>query len=306
MNKILVTEFINKQSLDRLNKVFEVYYDEKLWKNSKKISKLIRDFDCLILRNKTIVNKSLLDKARKVKFIGRLGVGLDNIDLKNCNLKKIHVQPATGMNADSVAEYVASCSMSLIKKIPLFYEGTTKGKWPRTTIKSEEIKGKNIGIIGFGSVGKKVSEYCSRIGLNVLIYDKFSAKLKDKNKFEFLSLKTLLKKSDIISLHLPLSKQTKNLINKSAFLSMKKKPVIINTSRGSIVNEKDLIEAYNKNLISGFALDVFENEPVKRKFLKKINKKMNCILTPHISGITHQSNIRVSDFIVDKVIDFFN
>ena len=101
----------------------------------------------------------------------------------------------------------------------------------------------------------------------------FLQKLKNKNKFEFLSLKTLLKKSDIISLHLPLSKQTKNLINKSAFLSMKKKPVIINTSRGSIVNEKDLIEAYNKNLISGFALDVFENEPVKRKFLKKLIKK---------------------------------
>ena len=118
MNKILVTEFINKQSLDRLNKVFEVYYDEKLWKNSKKIGKLIKDFDCLILRNKTIVNKSLLDKARKIKFIGRLGVGLDNIDLKNCNLKNIHVQPATGMNAASVAVYVASCSMSLIKKIP--------------------------------------------------------------------------------------------------------------------------------------------------------------------------------------------
>ena len=97
MNKILVTEFINQKSLDRLNKVFEVYYDEKLWRNSKKISKLIRDFDCLILRNKTIVNKSLLDKARKIKFIGRLGVGLDNIDLKNCNLKNIHVQPATGM-----------------------------------------------------------------------------------------------------------------------------------------------------------------------------------------------------------------
>ncbi len=306
MNKILVTEFINKQSLDRLNKVFKVHYDEKLWKNSKKIIEIIKDFDCLIVRNKTLINKRLLDKAKKIRFIGRLGVGLDNIDVKNCHLKNIYIQPATGMNADSVAEYVASCSMSLIKKIPLFHEGTLRGKWPRTTIKSEEMNGKNIGIIGFGSVGKKVSEYCSRIGLNILIYDKYFVKFKKKNKFKFLNLINLLKKSDIISLHIPLSKQTKNLINKGTFLKMKKKPVIINTSRGSVINEKDLIDAYNKNLISGFALDVFENEPVKRKFLKKINKKMNCILTPHISGITQQSNIRVSDFIVDKVIDFFN
>ena len=304
MSKILVTEFINQQSLDRLNKVFEVYYDEKLWKNSNKIIKIIEDYDCLIVRNKTQVNKNLLRKAQKLKYIGRLGVGLDNIDTNYCYLKKIYVQPATGMNAQSVAEYVASCSMSLIKNIPLLHSGTFQGKWPRTTIKSKEIKGKTLGIIGLGSVGKKVLEYCSAIGLNILAYDKYPRK--QEKKFKFTNLSNLLKNSDIISLHVPLSKKTKNLINKNSFLKMKKKPIIINTSRGSVINEKDLIGAYNKKLISGFALDVFENEPVKKNFLKKIRKNMNCILTPHISGITYQSNIRVSNYIVDKVIDFFN
>ena len=210
------------------------------------------------------------------------------------------------MNSQSVAEYVSTCSLFLIKKISLFHEGTLRSNWPRTSIDSSEIKGKHLGIIGYGSVGKKVSEYCSKIGLKILLYDKYLKKFKRKNKFKFSSLHSLLKNSDIISLHVPLTKETKNLINIRSFIKMKKKPIIINTSRGSIVNENDLISAYNKNLISGFALDVFENEPVQRKFLKRIKKNMNCILTPHISGVTSQSNIRVSNFIVDKVIDFFN
>ena len=304
MIKILITEFINKKSLSRLKSRFRVHYNEKLWNNSKEIIKIIKDYDCLIVRNKTKVNKDLLYHAKKIKYIGRLGVGLDNIDTKYCLLKKINVQPATGMNAQSVAEYVASCSLSLIKNIPLLHNGTSKGRWPRTIIKSEEIREKTLGIIGFGSIGKKVSKYCSSLGLNILVYDKYlRAK---KNKFKFTNLSNLLKNSDIISLHIPLSNETKNLINKNSFLEMKKKPILINTSRGSIINEKELIDAYNKNLISGFALDVFESEPVKKKFLKRIKNNMNCILTPHISGVTHESNIRVSDFIVDKVKDFFN
>ena len=306
MAKILISEFINKDSLNKLKKFFKVHYDEKLWKNPKKIFKIIKEFDCLIVRNKTIVDKNLLQVANKIKLVGRLGVGLDNIDTKYCYSKKICVQPAIGMNADSVAEYVGTCSLFLIKKISLFHKKTLKGKWPRTIISSEELKGKNLGIIGFGSVGKKVSEYCSKLGLKVLVYDKYLKKLKKKNKFHYSSLSFLMKNSDIISLHIPLTKGSKNLINKNSFTKMKKKPIIINTSRGSIINEWDLLDAYNKNLISGFALDVFDKEPVQKKFLKKINKDMNCILTPHISGITYQSNKRVSDFIVDKAINFFN
>ena len=306
MAKILISEFINKNSLNKLKRVFKVHYDEKLWKYPKKINRIIKNFDCLIVRNKTIVNKNLLNGANKIQLVGRLGVGIDNIDTEYCYSKKIRIQPATGMNAHSVAEYVGACSLFLIKKISLFHKETLKGNWPRTTISSEELKGKNLGIIGFGSVGKKVSEYCSKFGLRVIVYDKYLKKFKRKNKFHNSSLSFLLKNSDIISLHVPLTKESKNLINKNSFIKMKKKPIIINTSRGSIINENDLMDAYNKNLITGFALDVFENEPVQKKFLKKIKKDMNCILTPHISGVTSQSNIRVSDFIVEKVIDFFN
>ena len=307
MTKILITEFINQNSLENLNKKFDVNYDEKLCEDEKEIIKIIGDYDGLIVRNKTQVNLDILKNAFKLKFIGRLGVGLDNIDTEYCKNKNIHVQPATGMNADSVAEYVVSSSMFLIKKIPMFHNGTIKGEWPRTTIKSTEIKQKNLGIIGFGTIGKKVAEYSLKNGLKILAYDPYIKELNDKEiDAKLSSLNEIYEKSDIISIHLPLTDETKNMINKSSFSQMKNKPIIINTSRGSIINESDLIEAYNKNNISGFALDVFEKEPIESEFYNKIKPGMNCILTPHISGVTTESNIRVSDFIVKKITDFFN
>ena len=305
--KILITEFINQNSFEHLNKKFDVRYDEKLFENKKEITRIIKDYDGLIVRNKTQVNSSILKNALKLKFIGRLGVGLDNIDTGYCKSKNIHVQPATGMNADSVAEYVVSSSMSLIKKIPMFHNRTVKGEWPRTTIKSIEINQKYLGIIGFGTIGKKVAEYSSKNGLKILVYDPYVKEINNKEIYVKLSnLKEIFEKSDIISIHLPLTDETKNIINKSSFSQMKNKPIIINTSRGGIINENDLIEAYNKNNISGFALDVFEKEPIESEFYKKIKLGMNCILTPHISGVTTESNIRVSDFIVKKITDFFN
>ncbi len=304
--KILITEFMDSNSIDDLKNNFEITFDEILWKNTKKLKEIIKDYDGLIVRNKTQVNKDILSNANNLKFIGRLGVGLDNIDTELCKTKNIHVQPATGMNADSVAEYVISSSMSLIKKIPIFHYGTVKGDWPRTTIKSAEINGKCIGIVGFGTIGRKVADYSLKNGLNVLAYDPYIKKLGDNEKnYKLSSLGDIFKDADIISLHLPLTEETKNLINRSSFLKMQKQPIIINTSRGSVVNENDLIDAYDQNLISGFALDVFENEPIKKDLCERITSEMNCILTPHISGVTTESNIRVSDFIVKKAIDFF-
>ncbi len=307
MTKILITEFINQSSLENLNKKFDVKYDEKLCEHEKQLITMIKDYEGLIVRNKTQVNSNILKNALKLKFIGRLGVGLDNIDTEYCKNKNVHVQPATGMNAVSVAEYVVSSSMSLIKKIPMFHNGTIKGEWPRTTIKSIEIKQKNLGIIGFGIIGKKVAEYSSKNGLKILAYDPYVKEINNKEiGVKSSSLKEIYEKSDIISIHLPLTNETKNMVNKSSFSQMKNKPIIINTSRGGIINESDLIEAYHKNIVSGFALDVFENEPIKSNFYHKIKPGMNCILTPHISGVTTESNIRVSDFIVKKITDFFN
>ena len=268
MNKILITEFMDQSAIDLLNKKFEIIYDDEIWKNSDLIEKKIENVDVIIVRNKTQLNSNILQNAKKLKFIGRLGVGLDNIDTNFCEKNNIKIQIATGMNADSVAEYVINSSLSLLRKIPNLNSRTIKGEWPRTSISSNELQGKTLGIIGFGLIGRKVANLANAFRVNNLAYDPY--------------------------------------LNESSFVKMKNKPIIINSSRGGIINEKDLINAYLKKLISGFAIDVYETEPVKRSFLDKINPDMNCILTPHIAGITEESNQRVRNYIAEKIINFFN
>ena len=297
---------MNQSAIDLLNKKFDIIYDNELWNKEELLKKNIQEVDCIVVRNKTQLNSSVLLKAKKLKFIGRLGVGLDNIDTNFSELKNIKVQIATGMNADSVAEYVINCSLSLLRKLPNLNTKTLKGEWPRTTISSNELQGKTLGIIGFGLIGRKVANLATAFGVNILAYDPYLNQNDfEKNIIKLTTLEKIFSMADIISIHLPLSENTLNLINQNSFLKMKNKPLIINSSRGGIINEEDLLDAYFKKHISGFAIDVYQNEPVEKNFLNKIKPDMNCILTPHIAGITEESNERVSKFIADKIIDFF-
>ena len=305
MKKILITEFMEQESVDIISDSFDVIYDPTLHENLESLSSQIAAVDAVIVRNKTQLTEALLLKAKNLTFVGRLGVGLDNIDTKFCSNNNIFVQPATGMNADSVAEYVIACSLSLLKNIPISHNGTVSGQWPRTSIKSRELGGKTLGLLGFGVIGKKVSRLAQVFGANVIAYDPFvSLSDADSLGVTLTTQDELFRLSDVISIHLPLTDETRDLMNLSSFNKMKKSPIVINSSRGSIVNEEDLLKAYNENLINGFALDVYNSEPIKEKLYKEITSSMNCILTPHTSGVTAESNVRVSQFIADKVINF--
>ena len=306
MKKILITEFMDQSALDDLKSIFEVNFDPNLWRDKISILKFSKDTDGIIIRNKTKLSKEILSEFSKLKFIGRLGVGLDNIDMDYCSEKKIKVQPASGLNADSVAEYVIQSALSLLKKIPLLHQETVKGSWPRNSFTLNEIQGKTFGFIGFGEIAKKVFKRLEPFGVHCVAYDPYI----DKNslaefKIELIDFEKLLQLSNIISVHLPLTNETKELINKDTFKKMTKSPIIINTSRGSIINEYDLLEAYRENLITGFALDVYDQEPVEKKFYEQITNEMNCILTPHIAGVTEESNFRVSKYIAESTIKFF-
>ena len=306
MKKILITEFMATKSVEILKKNFDITVDQELSKNHDKLKLSIKNFDVLIVRNKTQVNREILEIASNLKFIGRLGVGLDNIDTEYCKKNNIQVQPATGMNADSVAEFVIHSSLSLLKNIPLIHQETLLGNWPRTSILSRELKGKTLGLLGFGLIAKKVSRLAKVFNSNIIAYDPFvDSSVGNEFNTKLVSKNELFESSDIISIHLPLSDSTKNLLNYNVFKQMLKKPVIINSSRGSIINEKDLLRAYNEKLISGFALDVYDVEPVQMEFLNSIKKSTNCILTPHIAGVTEESNTRVSEFIANTVLEFF-
>ena len=305
--KILITEFMDVEYVKLLETNFDVTVDHDLSTNAKKLKKTINGFDALIVRNKTQVNKEVLDKANNLKFVGRLGVGLDNIDTEYCKNHNIHVQPATGMNADSVAEYVINAALTLLKNIPLIHQETLKGNWPRTSISSRELRGKTIGLLGFGLIAKKVSSLAKVFDTQIIAYDPYlDSSVGNQFNAKLLDLNEVFKLSDVISVHLPLTKNTKNILNYAAFEKMLKQPIIINSSRGSIVNEEDLIRAYEEKLISGFALDVYNTEPAPKSFLEKIKKNTNCILTPHVAGVTEESNKRVSEFIANAVKEFFN
>ena len=304
--KILITEFMEVKCVEVLKINFDVTVDHDLSANSNELKKIISKFDALIVRNKTQVKKEVLEKATNLKFIGRLGVGLDNIDTDYCKSNNIFVQPATGMNADSVAEYVINTSLSLLKNIPLMHQETSIGNWPRTSISSRELKDKTIGLLGFGLIAKKVSILAKVFNAKIIAYDPFiDSSVGNKFDVKLLDIKEIFQLADIISIHLPLNVNTKNLLNYEVFKKMLKQPIIINSSRGSIINEEDLLRAYDDKLISGFALDVYDNEPVQKTFLNSIKSNTNCILTPHIAGVTEESNTRVSEFIANSVKEFF-
>ena len=304
--KILITEFMEVKCVEVLKINFDVTIDHDLSANSNELKKIISKFDALIVRNKTQVKKEVLEKATNLKYIGRLGVGLDNIDTDYCKSNNIYVQPATGMNADSVAEYVINTSLSLLKNIPLMHQETSIGNWPRTSISSKELKGKTIGLLGFGLIAKKVSILTKVFKAKIIAYDPFiDSSVGNKFDVQLLDIKEIFQLADIISIHLPLNVNTKNLLNYEVFKKMLKQPIIINSSRGSIINEEDLLRAYDEKLITGFALDVYDNEPVQKTFLNSIKSNTNCILTPHIAGVTEESNTRVSEFIANSVKEFF-
>ena len=307
MINILITEFIDPEALKILSKDFNVIYKKDIWENSDYLKKEINKFDGIIVRNKTNLNQSILEKAANLKYIGRLGVGLDNIDTEYCKKNNIFVQPATGMNADSVAEYVISCSLSLLKKTKLINEKTQSGQWPRTSIATNELKGKILGLIGFGDIAKKVLKLINAFEVTTIAFDPFiTSQEMEENNVKKVTFENILSLADIISIHVPLNNETKYLFDKKIFQKMNNKPIIINSSRGGIINEIDLLEAYKNNYVSGFALDVYEHEPVNKIFLKNITNDMNCILSPHIAGVTEESNTRVSEFIMNKTNEFFS
>ena len=303
MTKILITEFINQNSLENLNKKFDVKYDEKLCENKIEIEKIIKDYDGLIVRNKTQVNSEILKNASNLKFIGRLGVGLDNIDTEYCKNKNFYVQPATGMNADSVAEYVLSSSLSLIKKIPMFHSGTIKGEWPRTKIKAAEINQKCLGIIGFGIIGKKVAEYSLKNGLNVLAYDPYIKEINDKEiNVKLSNLNEIFEKSDIISIHLPLTEETKNIINKETLEFFPKGAIITNSARGDMINDEAMVQALINRRIYAIGLDVYNGEPEIHPGYLNLP---NAFILPHLGSATKKTRTAMADLAIDNIVEYF-
>ena len=299
---ILITEFMDETAVDLLKRKYNVYYDSSLAEDSNSLVKLINKMKALIVRNKTLVTRELIENAPNLTCVGRLGVGLDNIDLNACEEQNITVYPALGANSHSVAEYVICASMLLLRKAYFKKNEMIAGNWPRQESSGSEVYGKTLGLIGFGDIAQKTRDLALGLGMKTVAYDPYLDK--DSNVWKEtknLDLDNLLSISDIISLHIPLSKETKNLIDEKKLRLIKNSSVIINAARGGVIDENQLAKLLKENKIGGAALDVFNEEPVNKECAKKFEGINNLILTPHIGGVTKESNERVSEMIAKKI-----
>jgi (S)-sulfolactate dehydrogenase len=261
--------------------------------------------DAIVVRNRTQVRGDLLAALVKCRAVGRLGVGLDNIDVPACEARGIRVIPATGANALSVAEYVVTSALVLLRGAYAATPAVAAGQWPRTALSSgREASGKVLGLIGFGSIGQRTARLARGLGMEVIAFDS----MLDPDHPAFADagavsagLDAIIQTADVVSLHVPLVDATRGLFDAGRIASMKPGAVLINTARGGIVDETALAAALRSGHLGGAAIDVFGVEPLPAS--PHFDGCPNLILTPHIAGVTAESNERVSFVIADRLLE---
>lgn len=306
--KILISEFMDGAAVASLQAGFETHYDATLVDRRAEMLAGLKDVDALIVRNRTRVDAEVLAAAPKLRVVGRLGVGLDNIDLPACKSRNVEVIPATGANALAVAEYVVATAMMLLRGAYASSPAVATGLWPRGPLSiGREIGGKVLGIVGFGDIGRLTAQLARGLGMTVVASDPMidaAASVWKECGVGSRPLEQLLAESDVVSLHIPLTPESRNLINAARLVTMKPDAVLINSSRGGVVDEAALALALKTKRLGGAALDVFDEEPLKAG--SPLADCPNLILTPHIAGVTAESNTRVSSMIAERVAAFLS
>ncbi|SFH27079.1 (S)-sulfolactate dehydrogenase [Desulfotomaculum arcticum] len=303
--KTVITELNWAKGNEILTKVGEIIYDPDLWKKQD-LPKVIQDADVLIVRNQTKVTRLLLQSAPGLKVIGRLGVGLDNIDLQAVKDRNIALVCAKNANSISVAEYVFAVMFTFARHPAEATVSVKQGYWDRKRYTGAEIYGKTLGLIGIGEIGTRIAIRANAFGMNIIGYDPFLPPYELATSdfgVKLASLEEVISCSDFISLHVPLNKSTRYLINKQVLKLAKPTAIIINSARGGVIDEKALYEALVSGKLAGAALDVLEREPPLDSSLLELN---NIILTPHIAGLTEESQIKTSVMVAREVIKVLN
>ena len=303
MATVLVSEFMDGSALAFLENRLSVDYAPGLFDDQQTLMQRVSAVDALIVRNRTPVTRELLNHAGQLKVVGRLGVGLDNIDLDAAKQANIQVLPATGANAVAVAEYVMSALLHLRRPMTSGFQAMVGGDWPREQFIGGEISGKTLGLIGFGQIAQIVAKRAAAFGMRIAYFDPYiDASEHDSVATAVSSLDELLALSDSVSIHVPLTEDTHRLMNSQRLALMKSGAILINTSRGGIVDERALIHHIQTGHLGGAALDVFEHEPLDELKGARFDGIDALILTPHIAGVTHESNRRVSQVTAENVL----
>ncbi len=302
MAEVLITEFMEDSAVRGLQADFAVHFDAQLWTRPDEVVARMPEARGLIVRNRTQVTAGLLSGAPELAVVGRLGVGLDNIDLDACAARDIAVCPATGANSDSVAEYVVGAMLVLLRGVFRSNREMLSGAWPRERLVGVEAAGRTLGLLGFGAIGQAVAARAGALGMRVLAHDAFLAegdpgwRLAERASFD-----RVLAESDVLSLHVPLTPETRGMIGASELARLPEGAVLINASRGGTVDEAAPAAAPAAGRLRGAAPGVFETEPLTGGAAARFRDVPNLILTPHVAGITEDANARVGAIVAEKV-----
>ena len=299
--KILISDKMSNKVEDVL-KFKQIDYDIKTGMSPEELKEVIDQYDGILIRSATKLTSDILADCKNLKVIGRAGVGVDNVDLDQATKNKILVMNTPLGNLEATAELSVGLMFSLMRNIHLANDSTHQGKWEKPKFIGTELKGKTLGIVGYGNIGQRVAEICSTIGMNIITNSK-SASDEDLSRFKAKKVSTeqLIKEADIVSIHTKLNDETKYMFNKETLSTMKPTSVIINCARGGLINEADLKEALNNEIIAGAAIDVYENEPATDNVM--FGSK-NLLLTPHLGASSKEAQSNVAIDVANQVADF--
>ena len=290
---ILISEDVWGAPFQKLEGSFPIIRNDDLWNDPEKLKASLKDATALVVRNRTKVTAEIIAAAPKLKVIARAGVGLDNIDIKAADAAGVVVVAGLGANAVSVGELTLGLALALLRNIPGHDVATRDGGWVRTP--GRELSGLTWGLLGCGATGVATAKLIQGFKCNVLGYDPYA---KNLSGIELTTFEDVLKRSDVLSIHMPSTPETNGVINSATLALMKPDAILVNVGRGEVVNEADLMGALKAKTIAGAALDVRAQEPPSKGEMEGI---ANLILTPHVAGITSQSQLRINEILTSNI-----
>ena len=298
--KVLIADAINEKGIENLKEVAEVVVDTSI--TPEELLETIHEYDGIIVRSRTKITKDVIDKADNLKIIARAGVGVDNIDLDEATEKGIMVVNSPESTSITVAEHTMGLLLTLARKLSIADKSVKEGKWEKKKFMGTELRNKTLGVIGMGRIGSQVVNRCKAFEMDAIVYDPYLPEEVAKQMGVVLTdLETVLKNADFITIHVPLTPETKHLISEHEFDIMKDTAFITNCARGGIIDEDALYDALSNNKIGGAALDVYEEEPPAED--SKLFELDNIVLTPHIAASTKEAQRDAAIIVADEIIE---
>ncbi len=302
MYKVLVSDKLAQEGIRILEAEKEFKVDAKPAITHEELLAIIGDYDALVVRSRTEVSKDVFEKAKKLRVVGRAGVGVDNVDVDAATQRGVIVMNAPSGNTISTCEQAFALMLSLSRNTPQADASVKKGEWEKNKFKGAELYSKTLGIVGFGRIGKEVAKRALAFGMKILCYDPFiTEEMAHRFNIQLVNIATLLKEADYITFHTPLTEETRGLLNEDAFKKMKPTCRVINCARGGIVDEQALAKVLQEKKIAGAALDVFVNEPLEKE--SALRSLENIVLTPHLGASTDEAQVNVAIEIAHCVKD---